>query len=194
LHLAPSDEFFVYAIRKSNFQNERIWAKDIAENERYRKIVRNPACIGIFIMFTAKKLLWVLKEKGESWNGEYFREIILKKNVLPNNSDNVLMVGETIFIHDKAPCIRAKESGIEFWGNDIWPGNSPDLNPAIGAIIKDEVETKMLEEYSYETLRKNLISVLKSLENRKELFENLLCSYSTRFKAVRDARSQHIDY
>jgi transposase len=213
LHLAPSDEFFVYAIRKPNFQNDRIWAKsidDISEDERYRDIVRNPTCIGIFVMFTAKKLMWVLKEKGESWDGGYFREKILAERVIPflNDPENVLLVGEAIFLHDKAPCMRAKatqhllkQNGVDFWGNDIWPGNSPDLNPAehIGAIIKDEVEAKMIQEhgpgrYSVETLKKNLIEVLESLEDKTELFENLLCSYPSRLKAVRDARGQHTDY
>jgi len=160
LHLAPSDEFFVYAVRKPNFQNDRIWAKDvddIAEDERYREIVRNPTCIGIFICFTAKKLLWILKEKGERWDGDYFREKILIENVIPflNDPGNVLLVGEAVFVHDKAPCMRAKAtqqllkaSKVDFWGNDIWPGNSPDLNPAenIGAIIKNEVEALMLQE------------------------------------------------
>ncbi|CAF1368772.1 unnamed protein product, partial [Rotaria magnacalcarata] len=40
---------------------------------------------------------------------------------------------------------------VKFWGNDISPGNSPDLNVAecIGSIVKDEVETKMLLETEY---------------------------------------------
>ena len=53
--------------------------------------------------------------------------------------------------------------------NEIWPGNSPDLNSAehLGAIIKDEVEAKMIQKegrnhYSIETLKKNLIAVLES--------------------------------
>ncbi len=35
-----------------------------------------------------------------------------------------------------------QDNDIKFWGNDIWPGNSPDLNVAehIGSIIKNEVE------------------------------------------------------
>ena len=66
-----------------------------------------------------------------------------------------------------------KENGVDFWGNDIWPENSPDLNAAehIGAIIKDEVEAKMIKEhglgqYSVETL-KNLIEILESLESNR---------------------------
>jgi len=213
LHLAPSDEFFVYAIRKPNLQNDRVWAKDVddvAEDERYREIVRNPTCIGIFVLFTAKKLMWIMKEKGESWDGGYFREKILVDRVIPflNDPDNVLAVGEAVFVHDKAPCMRAnatqqllKDNNIDFWGNDVWPGNSPDLNPAehIGAIIKDEVEAKMLDErgpgrYSVETLKKNLEAVLEDLENRTELFEDLLCSYPSRFDAVRKAHGQHTGY
>jgi hypothetical protein len=34
-----------------------------------------------------------------------------------------------------------RENNVDFWGNDVWPGNSPDMNPAehFGVIIKDEV-------------------------------------------------------
>lgn len=213
LHLAPSDEFFVYAIRKANSQNDIIWAKsvdDIPEHERYREIVRNPTCIGIFVLFTAKKLMWVMKEKGESWDGAYFREKILTERVIPflNDPENVLITGEAVFLHDKAPCMRAKatqhllkESGVEFWGNDVWPGNSPDLNAAehVGSIIKDKVEAKMTQErgpdrYSVETLKKNLAEVLESLEDQTELFEDLLCSYPARLKAIRDAHGQHTNF
>ena len=135
---------------------------------------------------------------------------ILTESVIPflSDPDNVLVFGEAVFVHDKAPCMRAKAAqhlfkvnNVDFWGNDVWPGNSPDLNPAEhnGAIIKDEVEGKMLEErgqgrYSVETLKKNLISVLESLENRTELFEDLLCSYPSRLRAVRDANGDHTSY
>ena len=89
--------------------------------------------------------MWVIKEKGESWDGAYFREKILTDRVIPFLQDpgNVLIVGEAIFVHDKDLCMRAnatqqllRESGIEFRGNEIWPGKSPDLNAAehLGAI------------------------------------------------------------
>jgi hypothetical protein len=72
LNLAPSDEFYVWTVRRPNYQNDRVWAKsieDIEDDERYREIVKNQVCIGIFIIFTAKKLHWVIKDKGESWTG-----------------------------------------------------------------------------------------------------------------------------
>ena len=45
-------------------------------------MVKNQACIGILFIFTAKKLLWVIKDKGESWTGEYFRDVILMEHVI----------------------------------------------------------------------------------------------------------------
>ena len=48
--------------------------------------------------------------------------------------------------------------------------------------------------YSVETLKKNLILVLESLEDRTELFEDLLCSYPARLKACCEANDQHNNY
>jgi hypothetical protein len=213
LHLCPSDEFFVYSIRKPNHQNDRIYAKrieDISVDERYRELVRNPTCIGIFLMFSAKKLTWVLKERGESWDGTYFRETILKEHVIPflSNPENVISVDDAIFLHDKAPCMKANatqqllsENNITFWGNTVWPGNSPDFNAAenVGSIVKDEVEKLMLSErvpdkHSRETLKRNIETVLQSLENNSEIFESLLCSYPERRDAILKANGGNTDY
>ncbi|CAF2966113.1 unnamed protein product [Rotaria sp. Silwood2] len=99
-------------------------------------MVQNQICIGIFIMFPCKRLLWVIKDKDESWTGEYFHDIILTQNVIPflNNEDNVIDSDEVTFVHDKTPCIQAnktqhllQDNNVKSWGNDIWPGNSPDL-------------------------------------------------------------------
>ncbi|CAF3222748.1 unnamed protein product [Rotaria sp. Silwood2] len=46
LHFAPSDEFFVWVVRRPNYQNDRIWAKsvgDIEEDKRYREMIKNQA-------------------------------------------------------------------------------------------------------------------------------------------------------
>jgi hypothetical protein len=84
-----------------------------------------------------------------------------------------------------------------FWGNDIWSGNSPDLNVAehIGPIIKDEVEKKMLSEtghnrYREDTLKKHIANVLTDMEEDTELFEALLCSYPSRLRAVKNANGR----
>ncbi len=103
-----------------------------------------------------------------------------------------------VLLHDMASCIKTlvtqqclNDSGLNFWGNEFWSGNSADLNAAerIGPIIKDEVENKMLNEnsanqYNKEVLERNLREVRTSLENRTDLFESLLLSYPQRLKAV----------
>ena len=67
LFLAPSDEFFIYETRKPNSQNDRIWAlniKDIPQELKVREIGRSTKYIGVFLCFTAKRMMWVVKENG----------------------------------------------------------------------------------------------------------------------------------
>jgi hypothetical protein len=71
-----------------------------------------------------------------------------------------------------------QNNNINVWGNNIWSGNSPDLNVGehMGTIIKDEVEKKMLSEaasdrYREETLKNHIVDVLRNLETDTELFK-----------------------
>ena len=112
LFLAPSDEFFIYTQRRANFQNDRVWAlnlEDIPEELRFREVSKFPCVIGVFLMFTANRLMWVIKEQGQSWNGNYFRQTVLTENVIPflKHRPNVLSVTGTTFLHDRAPCMKA---------------------------------------------------------------------------------------
>ncbi|CAF1296294.1 unnamed protein product [Rotaria sp. Silwood1] len=118
-------------VAKEIAEKQKEYAKsvdDIEEDERYREMVKNQVCIGIFVIFTAKRLHWVIKDKGESWTGQYFRDIILTEHVFPflKNEENVIDPDEVIFVHDKAPCMRTyqkqhllQDNDVKFWGNDI---------------------------------------------------------------------------
>lgn len=212
LHLAASDEFFIWTFRKANHQNDRIWAReigDIEEDERYRGIVQASQCIGIFLLFTCKKMMWVIKNQGQSWDGQYFRDVIIPKVVdFLQDDDNVLDVSDVLLLHDKAPGWTAnstqdllRRSPIDFLSKSEYPGNSPDLNPTedLGAILKNRVEDLMLKErgvnrYSRQTLMQNLQIVLQDLESDSELFENLLLSYTDRLSAVRSANGGQTSY
>ena len=210
LHIVPSDEFFIYVIRKANLQNDRIWARsleDIPDDEHYRQIVKCPDCIELFAMFSIKRLMWVIKEHGVSWNGEYFRETVLEGNMFPFMTDpaNVLDTEEACFLHDNAPCFKARATQnilliapFDFFASNQWPGNSPDLNSAefIGSIIKDRVETRMLQEcrpgpYARAALMANLLVVLRELEFNSDLFESLLIGYPKRLHAIIGANGGH---
>jgi transposase len=213
MHLAPSDEFFVWTVRRPNYQNDRIWSlssEDIPDNERYQELPTKPSCIGIFICFTAVKLIWVIKDDGASWDGAYYRQSILVENVIPflTDSRNVLEPWEVVYLHDSAPCHKAnatqallKDCEIDFFDRTQWPGNSPDLNVAedFGSILMDKVESLMINEsgvnqHSKVVLLRHLQHVLHELENETELFENLLKSYPQRLEAVREANGGHTKY
>jgi hypothetical protein len=93
LHLAFSDEFFVYAVRKPNHRNDRIWAKsieDIDSADKYRELIQNPVCIAIFAMFTAKKLMFEIEENGQIWEEIIFATQFLSESVFPllKNAEN----------------------------------------------------------------------------------------------------------
>ena len=103
LLLAPADEFYIYETRKPNMQNDRIWAlriEDIPETLKVREIAKHTRCIGIFILFTAKRIMWVIKESGCSWDGAYFRQSVLIEKVIPflKNPDNIISVKDTTFL------------------------------------------------------------------------------------------------
>ncbi len=67
MHLASSDEFFIFKSNRSNYQNDRIWAidnDDFTENVKVKQSSKHPSCIGIFFLFTVKKMLWLVKDQG----------------------------------------------------------------------------------------------------------------------------------
>ena len=69
----------------------------------------HPSCIEVFICFGIKKMMWVIKENGETLIREYFRQVILEQNILPflTNAENVEDVDQVTVLHDKAPCFKA---------------------------------------------------------------------------------------
>ena len=140
LHLAVSNGFFIYFTRRPYFQNDRSWSlipDEIPDEERHRELIKSPECVGVFVLFTAWWMMWVIKPRGQSWDGDYFRENILTEHVIPFLQDpqNVLDFTQVTFLHDKTLCMKAlrthnllKYNSIDSFGNEEWPGNSLDLN------------------------------------------------------------------
>ena len=111
LHLCCSDEFYVYLVRRPNHQNDRIWATSleaIPDAERIRKIPNAVQCIGVFICFSAREMMWLIKPHGQSWDGAFFREM-LQDHVIPflQDPEKVVDPEHVTFLHDRAPCMKA---------------------------------------------------------------------------------------
>ena len=212
LHVVPSDEFMIYSIRKPNKQNDIIWAhsREELDGMDYEGLPRHPTCVGVFLMFSVKKMIWVVKEKGQTWNGEYFREKVLKSHVIPflTNKENVKSVKQAIFLHDRAPCMKAlatqqllKNNCIKFFDNSEWPGNSSDLNPCenLGSILMEKVDDKLhrrkiKKPATMVELMKIVRSCCKDLENDQNLFNNLLMSFPKRVNDVLNAKGGHTNW
>ena len=84
-------------------------------------MIKNQACIGIFVIFTCKRLLWVINNKGKLWTGQYVRDMILTENVIPflKNEEKVVDVDESIFVYDVASCMPANTTQHSLYDNAI---------------------------------------------------------------------------
>ena len=90
------------------------------------------------------------------------------------------------------------EQEIDFFGNQEWPGNSPDLNACehLGSVMKDRVESRMIElfpdkKFTRHDLMHRLVSMLDEMKSDTELFENLLRFDPERLRAVKEAAGGH---
>ena len=143
-------------------------------------------------------MCWVLKDKGESWDGDNFRNKILLDTVIPflKKKRNVLDVNETTFLHDKAPCMKViaaqqliRSNKVDFFDNSQWPGSSPDLNVMenLGALLKDRVEASLSDFIA--TDKDFLLQIfeyeLDEMSKDTDLFARLLPSYPSRLVEVK---------
>jgi ferredoxin len=76
--------------------------EDIETDERYQGICARQNCIGIFICFTAIRMIWVIKDDGESLDENFYRQCILTEKVIPFLSDPkyVLDPAEVVYLHN----------------------------------------------------------------------------------------------
>ena len=168
-------------------------------------------CVGVFLCFTSKGLCYVIKDEGQSWDGEYFRETVLKEHVLPflNNRRNREGSFEDLtFLHDMAGCMRANathelldKEKLDFFrysGYGRWPGKSPDMNPAesVGAIMQERVERALIDvdpkDIDCDLLVETTTGVLEGLKDDRNLFRNLLSSFRRRLDLVKAAGGKNI--
>ena len=73
-------------------------------------------------------------DPGVKVNGQYYRDVLLSQQMIPAIK---LVAGDTfVFQQDSAPVHHARDTiqllqreTPDFIGPDLWPPNSPDLNP-----------------------------------------------------------------
>jgi len=77
----------------------------------------------------------IFVDPGATINGQYYRDVMLTQHLLPTMSH--IAGNMFIFQQDSAPAHRERETiellsrdTPDFIGPEMWPPNSPDLNPA----------------------------------------------------------------
>lgn len=127
---------------------------------------------------------------------QYLR--VLKTRLLPQIRKWFHRDPNVIFMHDGAPCHKAKVITAFLEAKKIavldWPGNSPDLNPIenIWALLKDEASK------FNPTTKEQLITVLKQVWNEcptiKTAIKSHISSMCHRIQAVLEAKGGSTKY
>ena len=110
------------------------------------------------------------------------------------------------FLHDRAPCMSALETqkllidkGIDFFGNFVRPGNSPDLNPTenLGGIVKQRVEENFFHfgrSSALQEMKEAFSVVIDELSRDPTLLQSLLKSMRRRLDAVQTSGGGYTKY
>ena len=158
----------------SNSQNDRVYAardmlkKHIAAKRLLR--TRNKFSRSIMVSIGVSnlgcmELLFV--DPGTKINGAYYCDVLLRQKLLP--AIRSVSGKNFIFQQDSAPAHRAREilellrrETPDFISPDLWPPNSPDLNPvdyAIWAVMQRRVYQSKI--HTIDELKQRLIEVCR---------------------------------
>jgi hypothetical protein len=137
-------------------------------------------------------------DPGVKINGKYYRELLLAKQMLPVMRE---VSGEFfIFQQDNAPAHRAKdtvrfleESTPAFIPPDLWPPNSPDLNPVdyrIWGIMQQRVYATRM--HSVDELKQRLMDVWHGMQ--QSIIDSAIDEWRKRLRACVRAKGGHFEH
>ncbi|KAI6655736.1 Transposable element Tcb1 transposase [Oopsacas minuta] len=192
-----SDESSFEVFHTPNKQNDRVWAKS-SSNVPPTEKVKFPGKIMVWGVMSYRALSHLhIIPKGQTVTSEYYVEVILKQSLIPSmlrtrDSGTILERklllerSKAIFQQDGAPAHTSKRSQEwlknnmpGFWTKDIWPPNSPDLNPIenLWAILQTKLDS-MERATNLKMLEKQLILAWKEIS--PETLEKLIAGMPSR--------------
>ena len=175
-HLVPfsffTDEKVFTVAAPTNPQNDRLYTprnirkRDIEAGRLLR--TRPTFSKSVMVSVAVSKLGCtdlIFVEPGVKVNGEYYRNVLLSQGMLPSIRE---LAGEFyVFMQDSAPAHRARDTieylrvnTPQFISPDLWPPNSPDLNPVdyrIWGCLQDRVYQKRINDVT--ELKQRLVEV-----------------------------------
>ena len=197
-----SDESPYLLFPEGNSKNDIVWAKNSSDVEP-RETVKFSPKIMVWGAISGSSLSELhIVPQNTSVTAGYYTENILAENLLPMFTGNratgslvgrrlVDVKSEMIFMQDGARAHTAaatsewlQENEIQFWGKEVWPPNSPDLNPKenVWAILEEVMVSDKGEPRTLAQLEKSLVDSWKKI--RLETLKNLYLSMPSRILDV----------
>lgn len=188
-----------------NSQNDRLYApngtkkRDIDSDRLLR--TRSTFTKSVMVSVAVSKLGFTdmfFVEPGVKINGSYYRDVLLAQQMLP--AMRYIAGDFYVFQQDSAPAHRARET-VEylraetplFISPDLWPPNSPDLNPVdykIWGFIQERVYRTAIQDT--DDLKKRLVEVWSTMP--QSVVDNAIDAWRDRLTACVQARGRNFEH
>lgn len=136
-------------------------------------------------------------EPGVKVNGEYYRDVLLTEKLLP---DIRRLSDFFVFQQDGAPAHRARETvklletvTPDFIEPNMWPANSPDLNPVdyqIWGTLQEKVYKTRVTDI--DCLKQRLLHEWNKFDQR--IIDNAVIEWRKRLRACVNAQGGHFEF
>jgi hypothetical protein len=137
-------------------------------------------------------------DPGVKINGSYYRDVLLAQHLLP--AIRYIAGDFYVFQQDSAPAHRARETveylraeTPEFISPDLWPPNSPDLNPVdyrIWGFVQERVYHRVIRDVG--DLKKRLLEVWSTLP--QSVVDSAIDQWKVRLAACVQASGRHFEH
>ena len=188
-----------------NSQNDRVYAptttkkRDISASRLLR--TRSTFSKSLMVSVAISKLgctNLIFVEPGVKINGQHYRDVLLMQELLPAIRS---IAGDVfVFQQDNAPAHRAHDT-VEllrretpgFIGPDMWPANSPDLNPVdyrIWGVMQERVYRTPIRDVA--ELRQRLVATWT--EFQQNIVDEAIEQWRDRLHACVRAEGGHFEH
>lgn len=199
-----TDEKIFTVAAPSNLQNDRLYThedlrkKDVSVERllRTRPTFTQSLMVSIGVSILGTTDMHFV-EPGAKVNGEYYRNVLLTEKLLP---DMRRMSEFFVFQQDGAPAHRARDTvrlleaeTPDFIEPDMWPANSPDLNPVdyrIWGTLQEKVYKTRITDI--ECLKRRLLCEWDKFD--QQVIDKAISEWRTRLTACVNAYGGHFEF
>lgn len=201
-----TDEKLFTVAPPMNHQNDRVYAlattrkRQLAAERclRTRSNFSKSVMVSVAVSELGKTDL-IFIEPGVKINGAYYRDVLLSEHLLPAIRE---LSGSEFFIfqQDSAPAHRARETvemlireTPDFITPQLWPPNSPDLNPVdykIWSVMQERVYKSRISDIAH--LRQRLVEEWAAFDH--SIIEQAVQQWRVRLRACVEAEGGHFEH